>query len=304
MINLDKNMNKGKANLKTLPTCLLLAVVLLLLASCESKHVIYTPRGYDISKPEAHDLGTKLDEISGICWINDTMMLANNDESGKIFAINLKDLGEKEYRNVKFGNKDDYEDIVKVEDAIYVLVSTGKILKVTGYRSQDSVVAETVGVLPGDKNEFESLYYDKEVNSLVMLCKNCHKEKDNIRSAYRFDLATSQLIDTPYYQINMDEIRMKINDSGLDFRPSAATINPKDNKLYIVSAVGNLLVVADKKGKVENAFRISGIDFPQPEGITFADNGDMYISNEVATEQQATLLMFKYIDPSGAKQKP
>jgi hypothetical protein len=53
-------------------------------------------------------------------------------------------------------------------------------------------------------------------------------------------------------------------------------------------------VVTDKKGKIEQAFHISGIMFPQPEGITFASNGDMFISNEIATEQAATLLKFRY----------
>lgn len=301
-------MNKGKAKIKTLPIVVFFATGLFLLASCESKRIVYTPKGYIIDKPEIYELGTKLDEISGICWINDTTMYANNDEAGKIFAINLKNINDPEYANVKFGckdceikSKDDYEDITKVGDAVYVLISTGKIIKVTNYRDEDSLKAEIVGQLPGNENEFESLYYDKEVNSLIMLCKNCHKEKDKIRSAYRFDLESNTLIDTPYYQLSMDEVRMKINDRTQEFRPSAASINPIDGKLYMVSSIGKLLVVADRKGKVENAFHLSGVDFAQPEGITFADNGDMYISNEVATEPKATLLLFKYVDPATVK---
>jgi hypothetical protein len=299
MINLDKNAyNNGIAKIKTLPVWLFLPIVLMLLAGCETKRVIYTPTGYDITKPEIHELGTKLNEISGICWLSDSLMIANNDESGKIFAINLADFGSFEYNNVKFGSKDDYEDIVKVDDAIYILVSTGKILRITGYRVEDSLQVNTVATLPGEQNEFESIYYDKEVNSLVMLCKDCHKEKNKLRSAYRFDLGTNTLIDTPYYQIDMDQIRKKLDDNRQEFRPSAAAINPADGKLYMVSSIGKLMVVADRKGKVEQAFGISGTMFPQPEGISFADNGDMFISNEVATEERATLLKFKYSKPA------
>jgi hypothetical protein len=294
MINLIKNNNNGKAKIKTLPMWKILPFFLLVLAGCESKRVIYTPTGYNISAPDDHDLGTKLNEISGICWVSDSVMLANNDEAGKIFAINLRDMSDKDYRNVKFGKKEDYEDIVKVGDAIYILVSTGKILKVTNYNDESSIVAETVAELPGKGNEFESLYYDAEDSSLVMLCKDCHKEKDAIRSAYRYDLATKTLADSPYYRFSMDELRQKLNDSGVEFRPSAAAINPKDNKVYMVSSIGKLMVVTDKKGKIEQAFHISGIMFPQPEGITFASNGDMFISNEIATEQAATLLKFRY----------
>jgi SdiA-regulated len=297
MINLDKNMNNAEAKIKTLPVWMLLSLGLLLLAGCESKRVIYTPTGYDITHPDPHDLGTKLNEISGICWINDSLMLANNDEAGKIFAINLSNLNDFEYRNVKFGAKEDYEDIVKVDASIYLLISTGEIVKVTNYNKEESVQSTVVAKLEGKENEFESLYYDKEINSLIMLCKKCHKEKDKFRSAFRFDLQTNTLIDTPYYQIDMDIIRKKMDDSRAEFRPSAAAVNPMDNKIYIVSSIGRLMVVINKKGKVEQAFGISSTMFPQPEGIAFAENGDMYISNEVGAESRATLLRFPYKKP-------
>ncbi len=295
MINLNKNSNNGGAKIKTLLVCF--GLIIAALTGCESKRVIYTATGYDITEPVTYNLGTKLNEISGICWLNDSLMLANNDESGKIFAINLANMNDFEYPNVKFGGKDDYEDIAKVDSAIYLLISTGKIVKITDYNNEDSVQSEIVAQLPGKENEFESMYYDKEVNSLIMLCKNCHKEKDKIRTAYRFDLATNTLIDTPHYEISMDAIRQKLDDSRQEFRPSAASVNPADNKVYIVSSIGKLMVVINKKGKVEQAFGISGLMFPQPEGLTFADNGDMYISNEVATEARATLLKFPYKKP-------
>jgi hypothetical protein len=297
MINLDKNMNNAEAKIKTLPVWLILLFALILSAGCQRKKVILTPTGYKINKGTVYELGTKLNEISGICWISDSQILANNDESGKIFSINLADMNDLEYRNLKFGSKDDYEDIVKVDSAIYVLISNGQIVKVTDYQNEDSVKSEIVANLPGKENEFESLYHDKEINSLIMLCKNCHKEKDKLRSAYRFDLAQNVFIDTPYYQIDMDMIRKKLKDSRVEFRPSAAAINPMDNKVYIVSSVGKLMVVINKKGKVEQAFGISAVDFPQPEGITFAANGDMFISNEIATDEKATLLKFKYEKP-------
>ena len=297
MINLNKNDKNVLGKIKTLPVWLVLPAFLLLLVRCNGKRVIYTPRGYDITKGEKYNLGTKLNEISGICWINDTLMLANNDESGKIFAIPLNDMSNLEYRNIRFSEKADYEDIVKVDSAIYILVSTGKIIKVTNYQDESAIRATEVAVLPGSENEFETLYYDKDINSLIMLCKDCHKEKNRVRSAYRFDLKENKLIDTPYYQIDMNRVRKVRDDNEAIFRPSAAAINPIDNKVYIVSPLGNLMVVTDKKGKVEQAFKISGLDFPQPEGITFAANGDMYISNEIGDEAAATLWKFTYRKP-------
>jgi hypothetical protein len=297
MINLIKNDKNDIGKIKTLPVWMVLLLFIIALTQCNHKKVIYTPLGYNITQPQTISLGSKLDEISGICWVSDSLMLANNDESGRIFAINLANLKDLEYRNFKFGEKGDYEDIVKVDSAIYLLVATGKIVRVTGFQNEDSVKSEVVAELPGIQNEFESLYYDKEVNSLIMLCKDCHKEKNRIRSAYRFDLSRNELIDSPYYQIQVDQIRKITENNEADFRPSAAAVNPRDGKVYIVSSIGKLMVVINKKGKVEQAFGISGIMFPQPEGITFADNGDMYISNEIASEQASTLLKFRYTKP-------
>ncbi len=290
-------MNKGKAKIKRFLIAMVGSVALV--AACESRHVIYTPTGYDITKPKIYELGSKLNEISGICWINDSLMLAENDEAGKIFAIDLHNMDQFEYRNVKFGSKGDYEDIVKVDSAIYMLISDGRIVKVTNYNTPEKVASETVAKMEGKDNEFESLYYDSDVNSLIMLCKNCHKEKNKIRSAFRFDLVTNTLIDTPYYQIDMDQIRKKMDDDRAEFRPSAACINPKDGKVYILSSIGKMMAVISRTGKVEQAFGISGTMFAQPEGITFAANGDMYISNEIANEPRATLLKFQYLGPKG-----
>ena len=78
-------------------------------------------------------MGTKLREISGISWVDENTMLANNDEAGKIFTISLKDLKDTYPVFNVFGAKADYEDIVKVDSMIYVLISDGQIVEVPGY---------------------------------------------------------------------------------------------------------------------------------------------------------------------------
>lgn len=261
-------------------------------AGCQTKRVKMTPGGYDIFTPDKTDLGSKLREISGIFWVNDTQMLANNDESGKIFSFNPSNKKDFTYPTIEFGGPEDYEDIVKVDSSIFLLISTGKIVEVKGING-DSTTVSVVAELPGKDNEFESLYYDKDINSLIMLCKKCNREKDQFRSAYRFNLDTYVLSDTPYYKIDINLVRQIAGDNRQDFQPSAAAINPVHDKLYIVSSIGKILVITDKKGTVQYTFPISSILFPQPEGITFSSKGDMYISNE-ALEDRATLLKFVY----------
>ena len=261
------------------------------IAGCQSKKVLLTPEGYDLQHPDKTDLGTKLQEISGIFWVNDSLMLANNDESGKIFNLNPSNKKDFTYPTVEFGEKDDYEDIVKVDSSVYLLISTGKIIEVKA--QGDSAHGTVVAELPGKDNEFESMYYDKDIHSLIMLCKKCNREKDQFRSAYKFDLRTYVLSDTPYYKIDINLLKQIAEDNRQEFQPSAAAINPALNKLFIVSSIGKLLVITDKKGTVQYTFPLSPTMFPQPEGITFSKDGDMFISNE-AMDDRATLLKFSY----------
>jgi uncharacterized protein YjiK len=53
-------------------------------------------------------------------------------------------------------------------------------------------------------------------------------------------------------------------------------------------------VVADNKGQPIEAYNLNPDEFPQAEGIAFAPNGDMYISNEGKFGGKATLQIFPY----------
>jgi DNA-binding beta-propeller fold protein YncE len=126
-----------------------------------------------------------------------------------------------------------------------------------------------------------------------MLCKKCSHEKETSRSAFRFDLATKKFSDEPAYTIDIGAIQKMLNDNTAEFKPSAAAINPITGKVFVVASVGKLLVITDKKGNVEQVFRLDPNLFNQPEGMTFAPNGDLYISNE-GGEGDATILKFSY----------
>ena len=96
------------------------------------------------------------------------------------------------------------------------------------------------------------------------------------------------------FQIYSEEsVRSFLKDKNAEFKPSAAAIHPIEKRLYILASVGKLLVIADTQGKVQEVYRLNPDIYQQPEGITFAPNGDMYISNE-AKGLVPTLLYFPY----------
>ncbi|MEO6611512.1 MAG: SdiA-regulated domain-containing protein [Chitinophagaceae bacterium] len=248
-----------------------------------------TRTGYDLSTPnEKMELGKQLHEISGMAYIaKKNVILCENDEKGDIFMVDFKNKNDNDGK-VKFGGKGDYEDIVHTDTAEYMLVSTGSIVKVS---TKDSLFNTEEYNLGTEKYEFESMYLDADKKTIILLCKECGGEKDKVRTAYRFDPATNSFATEPAYSIDISEIQKILNDDKAEFKPSAAGINPVTGKLFIVASVGKLLVVADKKGKVEEVYKLDPVLFNQPEGLTFAPNGDLYISNE-GGEGIATILKF------------
>jgi uncharacterized protein YjiK len=180
--------------------------------------------------------------------------------------------------------------MVKADSSIYLLSSKGVIYEVSG--KKDTIRRYTFP--SGDQNDFEALYYDPSVKSLIMICKKCPVDKGkDMRSAFRFDLVKKQFDPSAFFTFSTTEVKKLLKDDNAKFDPSAAAIHPINKRLYVLSSAGNLLVIADTRGKVIEAYELSAEQFPQAEGIAFAPNGDMFITNE-GKNGTPTLQMFKY----------
>ena len=196
----------------------------------------------------------------------------------------------------------DFEDLVKVDTTIYVLISDGTILSMPR-RVTDS--ANTTVYTPPfqGKNDFETMYYDSDAQGLVIICKECEAEKgQHRRTAYRFDIATKTFDSSPFYTISTEEVKDMVKNNDAEFRPSAAAIQPLEKKLFILASAGQLLVITDLKGKVLEVYNLNPDLYPQPEGIAFGPKGTMYISNE-GKYGKPTLLIFHYNKNGTAAQK-
>ena len=257
--------------------------------SCEGQNrraFIPYVAGYNEKMSVTRVLPGKLDEISGLFYLPDGRMVAVNDEEGEIFFLNFNEETE-DPESIPFGKKNDYEEIVKVNDDFWVMESNGDLHQVSGPGKVNKFQTKEI-----KNTEFESMYYDQPNNRLVLITKD-HKEADRAIFAYAFDLNTRQFNGTPVYEISMREVFYKLKDNSALCKPSAAAIHPKTNKVFIIASVGKVLLQCSLNGKVENAYKINPVKFQQPEGITFAPNGDMYISNEAA-QGKATILKFPF----------
>ena len=238
-------------------------------------------------------MGKVLNEISGITFNDDdNTLLAISDSKEKVFQISIDKQKLKDYTDKVVGPDSDLEDIVKVDSSVYLLSSKGVIYEVPARKHRDTIRKYTFP--SNDQNDFETLYYDPSVQSLIMVCKKCPVDKGrDMRTAYRFDLTKKKFDSSAFFTFSTAEVKNLLKDDDAKFDPSAACIHPKNKRLYVLSSAGNLLVIADTRGKIIEAYKLNPDQFPQAEGIAFAPNGNMYITNE-GKYGSPTLQVFKY----------
>jgi len=261
-----------------------------------NKNMVRLPcREYNLNNPFRIKLDDQLAEISGISFYpKDSSIFAISDESGYLFKIHLnKKLVTEEW---KFDNTHDFEDVLLHDSSFYILESNGNIQSLQFSQKGDTIFKrKSTFENENDtkKNEFESIYYDKQSKGLVMICKTCDADKKNAVSAWNFDPETGNYVQSAFY-INVDPIAKKTRENKLKFKPSAAAINPLTNDVWILSSVNQLLIVTDNKGNTKNVFTLNPAIFKQPEGIAFTPWGDLLISNEATDKYEtSTLLIFK-----------
>ncbi len=266
-----------------------------LLMSCKTRkaRMIKSPPHYSFAAAQTIKIDLKLKEISGIAWDGDKdEFLAHYDESGKLFILDKSTLTIKPPSPFAFGDKGDYEDITIYNGVPYVLRSDGMITKIV--RDSAGVQGVQMGKLPiTGINDFETLYADTARKALIMVCKNCAGDSKSQVSAFAYYPDSTGFDINPVFRINADSIKSKSPFKTSKFQPSAASIHPVLNKLFIISSAANQLVIADLNGNPEGVFELGKKLFPQPEGLTFKRNGDMYISNEGVTSK-ATVHKFEY----------
>ncbi len=296
--------------MKCFITGLSILVVHALLTHCRSEPQKIAGKynsGYNLEKPEArYLLPSELSEISGISILKGKIYCIQ-DESADIFIFDpFQNKVVTRYRN---GIKGDFEDIVVIGTHAYILKSNGTIIMINNFAGTDKRLVEFDTPLSSE-NDTEGLAFDSETNSLLIACrgigdKDVKKIYKGVRSFYRFSLEKKNMIPEPYFSIDLEDpgnfisgdifekLRiLKSDKPGIkDFRPSALAYHMSGD-LYVISSTGRLLVSLDKALKIKSFNYLSPEIFTQPEGITFSETGDMYISNE-GRNGPGYILMFR-----------
>jgi hypothetical protein len=266
---------------------------------------------YNLTSPDKiYVLPGVLKEVSGITEIDPTSIACIQDENGILFIYDL--MKEQITKQYSFYFNGDYEGIARVDKAIYILRSDGRLFGITNYESVTSTTESYSTGVPAKNNE--GLCYDQNANRLLIAPKNNYEkdsDKKNLRFIYSFDLKSKKLDKDPAFEFDLkvikkfaSENKFKIpkkggkkgdkNNPDIEFRPSALAIHPFTDRLYVLSGMEKLLFVFNPDGEIEYVESLDPELFVQPEGITFLQNGDMLISNDIKNKKP-TILRFNYI---------
>jgi uncharacterized protein YjiK len=184
---------------------------------------------------------------------------------------------------------------------------------VTDYLKKAEPIVNKYATALSGKNDAEGLAYDPVNKNLLIACKEYpfieEKKGGGFKAIYSFNLETRMIDLKPFLLISLDtvryyqdyntmtrlgvEIQAFLDPSGADatFKPSGIAIHPVTGNVFILGAVGNLLLVLSGKGEMLALIKLRPKIFPQPEGICFSPDGTLYISNE-GNGQEATILKF------------
>jgi uncharacterized protein YjiK len=221
-----------------------------------------------------------LEEVSGIAWLEDGRIACIQDEDGTIFIYDLdkNQIVEK----IPFAGPGDYEGIAVHNRDAYVMRSDGLIFEIKRFRESEKISTTSFQTDFSAKNNMETLTMSADHKSLLTAPKDRGKA-DDFKGVYSIDILSKSMEAEPSIRIYMKDDAFKDfyrKKAYRTFSPSDMAVNPKNGKLYVIEGKKPKLIILSSEGTIERVVPLLNNDFPQPEGITFSPNGDLYISNE------------------------
>ena len=242
----------------------------------------YKNAPFDFLNPhKTFDVPEVLKEISGIAWAGNNTLYCVQDESGVIFKYDI--INEEISGMLRFTDAGDFEDIALNGDTAYVLRSDGTLF---WFNHVNFTGKYNKAVVPLNCMNIEGLCLDKSNGSFLISCKDKPINSFGLyRSVFQFFPKNKHLPEIAF-SINLDEINKMINKhypkltrEKVLFNPSAIAIHPLTNERYVLSATNRMIAIYKDK-TLTNVFPLPAQLYFKPEGLDFAENGDLFLSSE------------------------
>ena len=233
----------------------------------------------DVKIEKTWELPDELEEISGFAFVSAVKVACIQDEDGTIFIFNLQ-TSEIE-KEIDFSDSGDYEGITVKGNTAYVLESNGDIYQVQDFMNDPEVTKFETRL--SSNNDVEGICLDKSGTRLLMAIKEKDPVAKGYKGIYAFDLNSGKIQKDPAYKITFedkvfkDKSKKEIQDV---FKPSEIAIHPSSGEIYLTEGENPQLLILKATGETKTLYKLNYDDFPQPEGIAFDPEGNLYISNE------------------------
>lgn len=240
---------------------------------------------YNLKKPNNNfKLPKYLMEISGLSYWKEHILLCIEDETGHLYLFDHVEDTVK--RKIKFGKKGDYEGVANSNDMAYVIRSDGRLYH---FEIVDEPTVTKVQLPFTSKNDLEGITLGHKKGEFYIVCKGSPKLFDNDldgRAVYQYNVKKDKIKPNPYIHLTTEEFEKAIRSAGLKpsvhmpFMPSGIAIHPSSGDVFLMSSVGQLLVVLNQSGQIISMAPLKRSLFRQPEGICFDEKGNLFISSE------------------------
>lgn len=252
-------------------------------------------------------LPKELSDINGLSLSPDGYSLnAINYRDGELHYFNRWD-GALE-RSVRFKRRGKYKGIEAVRNAVFVVKENGTIVHISELES-DKPDTETFNTPLNAKYKVQGMTYNPIQNELLLVCQGNGGDDvfDDSKSIYVFDLDSKELLRQPMFLIEDQDIVDYLNyfkpkqegdelfydlPSSKPFEPSAISIHPKTNDIYVVSAASMQLLILSEEGELLYVEQLDPFLFNHPEGMCFDDEAKLYISSKGSKGETGKVLIF------------
>jgi len=288
---------------------LIITIIWLCLLSCANRSQSTTPKAkpntgeeldtlniaYDFQRPsKTHVLDRKLVEISSLAYNHSSnSFMTNDDEHGRYYELSYEDFSI--VQETKFAGKGDYESIEVIGNQVWIGTSNGHFYAHNSESGKTNKIETSLKA----QNDLEGLCLLKDKHTLLLACKgqplNSKGVNQHTKCIYQYDVSKMELILEPYLAITDEDLieyienyykyeskvkLKKLTQKIIKFAPSGIAINPLNQDIFITSAKGSTLVIYDKMKRLKSLVFLSSRTIPQPEGITFDSEGNLFISTE------------------------
>lgn len=244
---------------------------------------------YDLAAPPADrwDLPKALREISGLAVDSAGRIFAHDDEQAIIYQ--LDPATHRVVKRFSFGLpavRGDFEAIAVVGRQVILTTSNGVLYAGREGRDGESVPYVTQATGIGRDCEVEGMSYEAPGHALLFACKEPRTPAlVGHLAVLRWSLDRKALDPRPWIFVPLSAITRELKGQG--FHPSELLRVPGNGHYLVLSGREHAIAEITSTGNVVAVARLRRADHRQAEGLAFAPDGSLLISDEGAGRRGA-----------------